>query len=137
MAAFFNFEVHTPYRLFFSGKVQIITLTLADGEIGVYANHSPFSAPVVPCMLRVKDDEGKWRGAFVSDGILEVKADKNVLLVNSAEWPEEIDRERAIAAKQHAEESLHSAQLKYERDKLNAGLRRAECRLKIAGTTGS
>ena len=130
MPALFTFEVHTPYRPFFSGKAEAIILTLADGEIGVYAKHSPFTAPVHSCILRIKDDKGRWRPAFISEGILEVKEHKNVLLVDTAEWPEEIDRERALAAKENAEAALAAATLKFETEKAKAKLRRAQLRLK-------
>jgi F-type H+-transporting ATPase subunit epsilon len=130
MAALFNFEVHTPYRLFFSGSVQAITLTLVDGEVGVYAHHSPFTAPAVSCILRIKDDQGLWKNAFITGGILEVKEHKNVLMVDAAEWPEEIDRDRAEAAKRQAREALETAMLKFEIDNARARLRRAELRLK-------
>ena len=131
MSELFNFEVHTPYRLFFSGKAEVITLTLADGEIGIYAHHSPFTAPVVTCILRIKDAKGKWRNAFITDGILEVKDHKNVLMVDAAEWPEEIDGERALAAKQQAEKDLEAAHFKFEIDKAKSKLRRANYRLKV------
>jgi F-type H+-transporting ATPase subunit epsilon len=131
MPVFFNFEVHTPYRLFFSDRVEIIILTLADGEIGVYANHSPFTAPVVTGVLRIKDDKGIWRNAFISNGILEVKEKKNVLMVDAAEWPEEIDRGRALLSKQEAEETLNDSQLKFEVYKAKEKLWRANCRLKV------
>jgi|TergutMp193P3_1026864.scaffolds.fasta_scaffold158243_2 F-type H+-transporting ATPase subunit epsilon len=130
MAALFNFEVHTPYRPFFIGMAEAVTLTLADGEIGVYAGHSPFTAPAVSCILRIKDDRGEWKSAFITDGILEVKEHKNVLMVDAAEWPEEIDPDRARAAKQQAEASIKGASLKFELDSAKAQLRRAEYRLK-------
>jgi F-type H+-transporting ATPase subunit epsilon len=126
----FNFEVHTPYRPFFTGRVEVITLTLSDGEIGVYAGHAPFTAPVASCILRIKDDRGEWKSAFITDGILEVKEHKNVLMVDAAEWPEEIDAERAHAAQQQAEEDLTIASLKFEIGRAKAKLRRAEYRLK-------
>jgi F-type H+-transporting ATPase subunit epsilon len=126
----FNFEVHTPYRPFFTGRVEAITLTLTDGEIGVYANHAPFTAPVASCILRVKDDQGEWKSAFITDGILQVKEHKNVLMVDAAEWPEEIDVERARAAQQQAQEDLTIASLKFEITRAKAKLRRAEFRLK-------
>jgi F-type H+-transporting ATPase subunit epsilon len=131
MAALFNFEVHTPYRLFLSSRAEAITLTLTDGDIGIYADHSPFTAPVLTCILRIKDDKGEWRSAFITDGILEVKNHKNVLMVDAAEWPEEIDRERALAAKKEAEEDLEAANIKFEIDKAKAKLRRAEYRLRL------
>jgi F-type H+-transporting ATPase subunit epsilon len=130
MATFFNFEIHTPYRPFFTGRVESIILTLIDGEIGVYAKHAPFTAPVLSCTLRIKDDKGDERFAFITDGILEVKDHKTVLMVDAAEWPEEIDPERARASRQQAEKNLEIAVLKFETDNARAQLRRAEHRLK-------
>jgi len=132
MPTLFNFEVHTPYRLFYSGKAQAITLALADGEIGIYANHAPFTGVVVTGILRIKESDGSWRAAFVSDGILEVKEHKNVLMADCAEWPEEIDRERALASKKEAEINLSDTNLKFETDKAKEKLRRAEYRLKVS-----
>ena len=131
MPALFNFEVHTPYHLFFSGKAEVIILTLSDGEIGVYARHSPFTAPVVTCILKLKDEKGEWRRAFVANGILEVKEHKNVLIVDAAEWSHEIDKDRAQAAKEEAEKVLQDSRLKFEIDKAKEKLRRAEYRLKL------
>ena len=132
MLPLFNFEVHTPYRLFFFGKAQTVTIELADGEIGVYANHSPFTGLSVTGILRIKDAEGAWRSAFVSGGILEVKEHKNVLMVDSAEWPEEIDKERAIASMQKMKDTLATSTQKFEIEKAKVHLRRAEYRLKAA-----
>ena len=131
MGSLFNFEVHTPYRFFYSGKAEAITLQLTDGEIGVYANHSVFIAPVVASVLRFKDAEGKSRTAFISSGILQVKEFKYILMVDAAEWPEEIDRERVLAAKLKAEETIKNTQFHFEKDKAKKELRRAEYRLKV------
>jgi len=131
MPALFNFEVHTPRRLFFSGSVQAIAIGLEDGEIGIYANHSPFTAHSVTGTLRIKDEGGKWRSAFVCGGVLEVKEHKNVLMVESAEWPEEIDVEKVLEIKQQAEETLKETHLKFEIEKAKKRLHHAECRLKV------
>ena len=130
MAALFPFEVHTPYRLFYSQSVEAIVLTLTDGEVAVYANHSPFTGPVVPCLLRIKDKSGNWKTAFVAEGMLEVKNHKTVLISDAAEWPEDIDHERAKKAKDKAEEILLYGGMKFETDKASFSLRRASMRLK-------
>jgi F-type H+-transporting ATPase subunit epsilon len=87
MAKLFPFEVHTPYRRFFADSVEAVVLSLIDGEIGVYADHSAFTAPVNVGILKIKDKDGKWSAAFTTDGILEVKEHKTVLIVDAAEWP--------------------------------------------------
>jgi F-type H+-transporting ATPase subunit epsilon len=132
MATLFSFEVHTPYRPFFKEEVEALTLTLVDGEIGVYANHSPFIAPVTTGILRLKDKKGEWRSAYISDGIIEVKNHKTVLVTDTAEWPDEIDKERAEASCKQAEEDLKNSTLKFEIDRAKEKIRRSEFRLKVA-----
>ncbi|MDR1389068.1 MAG: ATP synthase F1 subunit epsilon [Treponema sp.] len=127
----FKLEVHTPYRLFFSDQIEALTLTLGDGEITVYARHSFFTAPVVPCVLRIKDKDGAWKQAFVAEGILEVKSHNTILLTDTAEWPAEIDGERAMAAKIRARETVDSSMFKFESVTANSALRRAELRLRV------
>jgi F-type H+-transporting ATPase subunit epsilon len=131
MPNLFTFEVYTPYRLFYSDSVEAVTLTLQDGEIGIYANHDFFTAPVIPCIFKLKDKKGQWKTAFVTEGILEVTHHKTVLLVDAAEWPEEIDQERAETAKRQAQEILEFGMLKFEIDNAKAALKRAETRLKL------
>ena len=130
MAAFFPFEVYTPYRLFFSGPVEAIVLTLVDGEAAVYANHSQFTAPVIPCLLRIKTKNEGWKTAFTAEGILEVTSHKTILVSDAAEWPPEINYERANKAKEQAEKDLSGKMLKFETDIAVSALRRAEMRIK-------
>jgi F-type H+-transporting ATPase subunit epsilon len=132
----FSFEVHTPYRRFFSGSVEALVLTLIDGEVAVYANHSAFTAPVCAGLLKIKDKDGNWKTAFTAEGILEVKERKTVLVSDAAEWPEEIDYERAKNAKERAEETLRFGGMKFETDKADAALKRARMRMKVWENSG-
>ena len=131
MAKLFPLEVHTPTRLFFSAPVEAFTALLEDGEIGVHGGHAPFAASVRTGIFKIKDKEGVWREAFTTEGMLEVRKGKTVLMVGVAEWPQEIDAERARAAKNEAEETLKVRILKFETEAAKAQLRRAEMRLKV------
>jgi F-type H+-transporting ATPase subunit epsilon len=131
MAKLYPLEVHTPSRLFYTEPVEAIVLTLTDGEIAVYADHSPFIAPVQVGVLRIKAKDGQWRRAFITEGILEVTRHKTVLLVDAAEWPEEIDEARAREAKVQAEKRLQTAGFSFARESAKAALLRAECRLRL------
>ncbi|MDR0708857.1 MAG: ATP synthase F1 subunit epsilon [Spirochaetaceae bacterium] len=129
-AALFNLEIHTPHRLFFIDKVEAIILTLEDGEAGIYANHSFMIAPIKTCILRIRDKDGLRKDAFITEGILEVSGHRTVLLVDAAEWPDEIDPDRALAAKNRAEEELKESVMKFETENAQVNLKRAETRLK-------
>lgn len=132
MAVLFPFEAYTPNRLFCSEPVEAVVLTLADGEAAIYANHVPFTAPVPPCLLKIKDKDGVWKTAFIAEGILEVKKRKAVLVSDAAEWPAEIDFERALAAKERAEEILSGGAFKFETETAARALARANMRIKAA-----
>jgi F-type H+-transporting ATPase subunit epsilon len=130
MAAVFTLEIYSPYRLFFSGMVEMIILKIADGEIGIQAGHDRFTAPVVCCTARIKDKAGVWKTAFIGDGIIEVKHHKSVILADNAERPEEIDHQRVLASKKAAEEILKTKTFVFETAAAKQKLRRAETRIK-------
>jgi F-type H+-transporting ATPase subunit epsilon len=130
MAELFTLEVHTPYRLFFKGKVEALTVTLADGEIGILAHHEAVTARMKACLARIKGEDGRWKTGFVSEGILEVAGGKTSLITDSAEWPDEIDYDRAMEAKRRAEAILRDADFKFEAETARQALARAEMRLK-------
>ncbi|AEF86088.1 ATP synthase F1, epsilon subunit [Treponema primitia ZAS-2] len=130
MADLFTFEVHTPYRLFYKNKVEAISVTLLDGEIGVYAHHDPITAPVKSCLLKIMEKGGKWKTSYTSEGILEVAGGKTVIMADSAEWPDEIDHDRALEAKHQAEETLKNSSFKFESETAKLKLERADMRLK-------
>ena len=127
----FKFELYTPYRRFFSDEIEAITLTLTDGGITIYADHSFLTAPVQTGILRIKTKNGEWKNAFIADGILEVKAHGTIVMTDAAEWPEEIDRERAERALAAAEDSLNAGTFKFETSSAEAAIRRAKYRLKV------
>jgi F-type H+-transporting ATPase subunit epsilon len=131
MANHFTLEVYTPYRLFYSAQTEAMVLTLADGEIGVYAGHIPFTAPALAGFLRIKDKTGRWKTAFIAEGILEVKIHRTILLVDAAEWPEEIDYDRARTAREKAREIIDQSTFKFEAASARAALKRAEMRIRI------
>ena len=129
----FMFELYTPYRRFFSGKIEAVTLTLTDGDITIYADHAFMAAPVKAGIIKIKTKDGEWKNAFVADGILEVRAHSTIIMADAAEWPEEIDRERAEKALAAANETLIAGTFKFETLTAETAARRANFRLKVIG----
>lgn len=126
----FFLEVLTPERKFYSAEAEEVIFRTVDGEMGVLAKHAPTVVAVDVGTLRIKA-EGKWIEALITEGFAEIMPDKVVLLTDTAEYPEEIDANRAKAAKERAEERLQKqlSQLEYVRSK--AALARAMARIKI------
>lgn len=129
MTTFF-LEVITPERKFFSGEAEGVIFNTVDGEMGVLAKHAPTVVAVNIGPLKI-NSQGKWIDALVTAGFAKIMPDKVIILTDTAEYPEEIDINRANEAKLRAEERLQKqlSQLEYMRSK--AALSRAMARLKI------
>lgn len=122
-------EIYTPNRTFFSGMVESLILPILDGSYGVEAGHEPVTTTIEPGELRYKID-GTWNAAAVTRGFAEIKPDRAILLVSAAERPEEIDRIRAEAARERAQERLRQKASIQEYSSAQAALSRAMARLK-------
>ena len=129
----FQVNVVTPYLMFFDAPADMLVVTGTDGEIGILAGHTPMVAALAPGELRLRID-GQWRIAAASDGYIEVGPSLAVVVVNSAEWPEEIDAVRARRALERAQSRLEDPDTsKQEKERSRLAFRRAEVRLKVAG----
>ncbi|WAM34876.1 ATP synthase F1 subunit epsilon [Caldicellulosiruptor morganii] len=126
----FELEVLQPERIFFKDRVEMIVVRAIDGEIGVMAGHEPIITPIGIGKLKIKKD-GKWREAAIAGGILEVNQNRVVILSDAVEWPEEIDRQRALAAKERAERKLQQKLPPDEFEGYQAALYRALNRLRM------
>ena len=125
----FHVKIISSNRTFYEGVCHCLILPAVDGEMGIYPGHEPVVTVIEPGELRYKA-EGQWEPAAVGSGFAEIKPDYVILLVSSAEHPEEIDRKRAEAAKKRAEEQLRQKQSIREYYHSKAALARAMARLK-------
>jgi F-type H+-transporting ATPase subunit epsilon len=130
MANTFALEVLTPDRSFFTGDVEMIIIETPDGQMGVLRNHVPMVAAVAIGPMRILKD-GQWLEAALSEGFMEVKQDKTIILCDTAEWPNEIDANRAKAAEERARERLQNQLSNVEYMRSQAALQRALSRLKV------
>lgn len=103
----FLLEIITPERNFFSGEVDRVIARSISGDIAILANHIPIVTPLEVSILKIKSGNEEMRAA-ISSGYMEVSNDKTTLIVDAAEWPDEIDLQRAEAARKRAEERLRS-----------------------------
>ena len=74
--------------------------------MGILSHHSNMIAAVVPGELRFQPVGGPLRTAAVSAGLVKVEAGEVMLLVSTAERPEDIDVNRARRAEDAAKEAL-------------------------------
>ena len=116
---------------FYQGSCESMVLPVKDGVYGVQAGHSPVLVAIHMGMLKFTVD-GETRELLVGDGIAEVTPTFVLLLVDSAERPEDIDKNRAEAARIRAEERLQHKQSMHEYYQTKIALDRAMQRLQTA-----
>jgi F-type H+-transporting ATPase subunit epsilon len=100
-----SFEVITPEKLLVHEEVDMVEATGELGEFGVLPGHVKFLTKIGIGEMRYLKD-GKTKYIATSGGFGEVVEDKVTFLVETAEFAEEIDLERAKQAKERAESTL-------------------------------
>ncbi|SHI98761.1 ATP synthase F1 subunit epsilon [Parasporobacterium paucivorans] len=131
----FQLEILASDKTFYKGDSEEIILPSINGLVGILADHWPMVVAVNIGEIRFKVD-GEWHKAVVSSGMAEVMDNKVILLVDTAERPEDIDIRRAEEAKQRAEERLSLKLSKMEYHQSKAALARAMSRLSVTNKRG-
>ena len=128
----FKFEVVTPEKVFYSDDVELVVFNRSDGEMGVMEGHEPMVVAMDIGELKITKD-GKTMTAAVADGFIEITAHGVTAIVDSAEWPEDIDVDRASRAMKSAEDRLKELRDNKKMETLlKASIHRARNRIKIA-----
>lgn len=128
----FKLEIVTPDKVFFSGETDMVIMRTTEGDIGILYDHEPLVAPLRIGSLRVKQEDGSFKWAAGSTGFLTVNEDQVTVVVDSAEWVEEIDIDRALEAKKRAETRItEGADKGVDFIRARAALERAINRIKL------
>jgi F-type H+-transporting ATPase subunit epsilon len=124
-------EIVTPERLVFRDEVNMVIARGGDGDLGVLRGHMPLMTTLKPGVVRIKMDNTEKR-YVVTGGFMDVTPERVVILADTAESPEEIDVERARAAKERAEKRLANPGDNVDVERAKRALQRAELRLQVA-----
>jgi F-type H+-transporting ATPase subunit epsilon len=137
MAQQIRLEVVTPNGAIVSEDVDIVNAPGYGGDFGVLANHAPFLSTIRIGLLTY--EQGKKReNLMISGGFCEVSNNKITFLVESAEQGRLIDVDRALRAKERAEQRLAKASQHDDlinRTRAEAALQRALARMKVSKMT--
>ena len=128
----FMLEIVTPERSFFQGEVDRVIVRGVEGEMAILKNRAPIITPLAIGKIRIRKD-GEERVAAAVNGYISVDKEKTTIITDSAEWPDEIDVERAREAKERAERRLRERSEGLDIDRAELALRRALNRLEVAG----
>lgn len=128
----FRLEIVTPERLMFSDDIDVLTTPTTQGEISIMAHHVPLVTMIAPGEIKIKKNK-EVSFMTITGGFIQVAMNKVTILADAAERAEEIDIDRAEAARERARKMLAEKQL----DRVGhadavAALQRSLLRLKVA-----
>lgn len=96
-------KITTPERIVLETEMEQVTLPTETGEVTILPNHVPLLSIIVPGVIEVKG-QAEMTQMATSGGFLEFHDNELTILADTAERADEIDLERAQAARQRAEE---------------------------------
>lgn len=129
----FGLNIVSSDKDFYHGRGTSIMLPAKDGQISILAHHADMMVAIVPGEMRFKPaDSQEWKTAIVGNGFAQIINNRVTVLVDSCEYPENIDLKRAQDALDRAEEQLRQQQSLQEYYVSKASLAIAMARMKAA-----
>lgn len=124
----FVIKIITPDRVFYDGLATMVEFNTTEGEVGIYKNHIPMTMIIKPGILYITDGD-EQKTAALHAGFVEILQDQITILAEIVEWPDEIDLERAEAAKERAEKRLSEKDPKTDIARAETALLRSIARI--------
>ncbi|MFQ6842388.1 MAG: ATP synthase F1 subunit epsilon [Lachnospiraceae bacterium] len=129
---FFDLEIITPDRVFWSGKASMLEMNTTEGQVGIYKKHIPMTMILQPGIVKIHL-ENEIKDAAIHAGFVEILPDKISMMAEVAEWPDEIDLNRAKEAELRAERRLQAHDPNINMSRAELALKRALVRQELAG----
>jgi F-type H+-transporting ATPase subunit epsilon len=123
-------RIVTPVKQMYDNEVDMVIMRASTGEMGVLHGHQPLTTTLGYGILTIKKDSEELR-ATIFGGFADVQPDCVTILSDAAEWPDEIDLDRATAAKERAERRISGATADIDVMRAELALRRALLRLDV------
>ncbi len=126
-----DIDIVTAERVVYSEQeVDEIIAPGTEGEFAVLPRHAAFMTTIVPGVVVIRKG-GEEIEMAISGGFVEVRDNRVVVLADTAERAEEIDAERAEAARRRAEERIGRRDAEADMARATAALERSLARLKV------
>ena len=126
----FLLEIITPRGIYFTEEVDSLTIKMTTGYRTFLAGHMPLigSLDYAPMHL-VKN--GKLENYAVHGGAINVTKEKVIVICNAIESADEIDKNRALAAKERAEKRLKEKDPNIDLKRAQLALQRSLIRIMV------
>ncbi len=130
MADTLKLEIVTPDGKAYSQDVEMVTLTGAEGEMGILPQHVRLMTQVLPGELVVRR-AGREELLAVGEGLVEIEANRVSILTDMAIAADSIDEAKAEEARQRAEARLREKLSAEQVASTNAALARSLAQLRV------
>lgn len=127
----FQVSILAADRDFYEGPCESLVIPTLQGQYGILAHHRNLIAAVAPGTLHYKVPDKPEQIAAVSAGLIKVENNEVLILVDSAERPEDIDVNRARRAADEAKEAMLQKKSIQEYRSAQTRLARAISRLRV------
>ena len=126
----FKLRIIAPDRVFYEGEASFLELVTSEGEVGIYKNHIPMTMVLVPGIARITES-GEVKVAALHSGFVQILQDEVTILAEIAEWPDEIDVNRANEAKIRAERRLETQDPNININRSEIALKKSLVRIEV------
>ncbi len=126
-----HIEVITPERKVYEDDVDMVIAPGSEGYLGILPHHAPLLTALGPGEFRVKKG-GAEEVLAVFGGFMDVREGRVTVLTDAAEHVEEIDVQRAQAAREKAQQALAAPVSAADEARARAALQRALVRIRVS-----
>lgn len=127
-------QVIAPKRVIFDGECTMIEYNTTEGYVGVLPGHIAMTQIIAPGRLTIyEENKEKPTHLAAMSGIATIMPDTITLLTEIVEFKDEIDVERAKAARERAIKRLEEKLESTDMARASKALKRAEARIEVAG----
>ncbi len=130
----YHLEIVTPRKVIFNDQVLSFTAPGVVGGFQVLRSHAPLLSNIAVGEVKLINAAGQEFRFATSGGVVEVHENKVMMLAETAERSDQIDVQRATAARDRAKQRLESRQSDINIERARVAMERALNRLKIAKT---
>ncbi|TXH07476.1 MAG: ATP synthase F1 subunit epsilon [Candidatus Moraniibacteriota bacterium] len=127
-------KIVTPERSVVELEASAVSLPVIDGEVTILPDHEPYIGALEAGEVIINQADGSTENLAVSGGFVEFDTNTLSILADTAERAEEIDIERAEAARARAERLRHDQVSMGEEEyaRVAAAIEKEAARIKIA-----
>lgn len=127
-------DIVSAHGSIFTGAVESVAVTGAEGELGILPGHTPLLTRIKPGMARIVNQDGQHEVFYISGGMLEVQPTAVAILADVVVRAEEIDEAAAKEAKRKAEAAMVDAGADFDYAAAAVELAQAIAQLRVVDT---